>query len=75
MKDKKMVNVIDKFITSMSDEHFAEFSKTCNEEQVKSMEALRLFNKEYADMKFYESVRKALAKANYEVFRSLYEKV
>lgn len=66
MEVKKM----EKYIINMSEKKFEEFSKGCTAEQVKTMQAMRFFNKLYTDSAFYKAVETAVAEVAYEELRA-----
>jgi hypothetical protein len=61
---------MEEFIINMSEEKFEEFCKTCTAEQVKTMQAMRFFNKLFTDSAFYKAVETAVGEAVYEELRA-----
>lgn len=64
------IKEMEKYIINMSEEKFEEFSKGCTAEQVKTMQAMRFFNKLYNDSAFYKVVEKAIGEVAYEELRA-----
>ena len=64
------IKEMEKYIINMSEEKFEEFSKGCTAEQVKTMQAMRFFNKLYNDSAFYKAVETAVGEAVYEELRA-----